>query len=566
MAQQVMFLNRLERQIDTTATTYEVTNQTETEQYALECVKQQKIVAWHEQDAQAIKDKIDAFHSQAAHERRQEKMDFARAESIRVATESSASCGIHEEVIQDAVEAWEMRCLSPGIVWAGVSAGAKHTCALAKESQEANSGAMCCWGGMGRYNAFGRMEVLRSGVAYEYHGEKDAETVPSSIMGDMYDATPDTVHCEQPETAVIKTESVPWHLVGRGYCATGGDDPAGDSSLAACQSRCEASESCSYYSAKSDGGANVDCMLYSGCAGDASGSLSGAGGVYVTYVKPGAGAAKQLCSGGTVHIKGHGGRSVGKYLHSNSPEGGGNSWGGKNNNVNWKIEWDGELVSGKQVNIFGKGIGSYLASNSPEGGGMSWGGCSSVNACSAYNWKLEWDGELVSGKQVYLYGMSGGKYLASNHGEGQGFSWGGKSSNYNWQLEWNENDCGTDLSTGQPAEASSSSSTAWKAVDGDTGRTHPNEFHSSGGTNEWLRVQLKSTTTNPEITIYARDCCTSDYGKELFFMIGATDDKSKATDCGSKSGIEASSTHTVTCAGTGQYVWIRGDPCNCLKI
>ena len=124
----------------------------------------------------------------------------------------------------------------------------------------------------------------------------------------------------------------------------------------------------------------------------------------------------------------------------------------------------------------------------------------------------------------------------------------------------------TDLSTGQPAAASSSSSTAWKAVDGDTGRTHPNEFHSSGGTNEWLRVQLKSTTTNPEITIYARDCCTSDYGKELFFMIGATDDKSKATDCASKSGIEASSTHTVTCTGTGQYVWIRGDPCNCLKI
>ena len=89
---------------------------------------------------------------------------------------------------------------------------------------------------------------------------------------------------------------------------------------------------------------------------------------------------------------------------------------------------------------------------------------------------------------------------------------------------------------------------------------------STGGTNGLLRAQLKSTTTSPEVTIYALGCCARVYGKGLFFMIGATDDKSKATDCGSRGGIEASSTHTATCTGTGQYVWIHGGSCNGLKI
>jgi hypothetical protein len=135
-----------------------------------------------------------------------------------------------------------------------------------------------------------------------------------------------------------------------------------------------------------------------------------------------------------VHLKGHGSSSIGKYSHSNAGEGAGMSWGGKNSNVNWKLEWNGELSSGAEVFLFGKAQGKYFASNAGEGAGMSWGGKS-----SNYNWQLEWDGDLTSGTHVSLKGhgsMAVGKYFASNAGEGKGMSWGGKSSNYNWQLEW----------------------------------------------------------------------------------------------------------------------------------
>lgn len=63
---------------------------------------------------------------------------------------------------------------------------------------------------------------------------------------------------------------------------------------------------------------------------------------------------------------------------------------------------------------------------------MSWGGKN-----SDVDWKIEWDGALTSGSQIYLYGNGVGSYFASNHGEGMGFSWGGKSSAYSWELQWN---------------------------------------------------------------------------------------------------------------------------------
>jgi hypothetical protein len=120
-----------------------------------------------------------------------------------------------------------------------------------------------------------------------------------------------------------------------------------------------------------------------------------------------------------------------------------------------------------------------------------------------------------------------------------------------------------DLSTNQPVEASSAGGSAAKAVDGDKGRSHPNEWHSGqspAGQYEWIRVHLKARTTNPTIEFYARDCCTTDYGQEVHIMIGETSNKEEAADCGSITSITASSTRTTTCTGSGQYVWIRGNP------
>merc|ERR1711966_582419 len=43
-----------------------------------------------------------------------------------------------------------------------------------------------------------------------------------------------------------------WQRVGRGVCKAGGDDAKGDASLKACQSRCAATSSCRWFSARVD--------------------------------------------------------------------------------------------------------------------------------------------------------------------------------------------------------------------------------------------------------------------------------------------------------------------------
>ena len=37
--------------------------------------------------------------------------------------------------------------------------------------------------GMARYNTYGRLEVLRKGIDYKYHGDEDAVVVPALILG-----------------------------------------------------------------------------------------------------------------------------------------------------------------------------------------------------------------------------------------------------------------------------------------------------------------------------------------------------------------------------------------------
>ena len=125
----------------------------------------------------------------------QDKMAFAKNESVRVASEISTRCSSEQRDYQDAVEAWELRCHREGIVWDGVAAGAAHTCALAKDSADSTSGAMCCWGAMGRYDAYGRMDILKKQESYAYLGLEGMTVDPAHVLSKMHDATPDNVDC-----------------------------------------------------------------------------------------------------------------------------------------------------------------------------------------------------------------------------------------------------------------------------------------------------------------------------------------------------------------------------------
>ena len=121
-----------------------------------------------------------------------------------------------------------------------------------------------------------------------------------------------------------------------------------------------------------------------------------------------------------------------------------------------------------------------------------------------------------------------------------------------------------DLSTAQPVRASSScyGTSPGLANDGDLSRAHPLEHHSCGPSeSEWWAVQLSGTTSNPTITLYARDCCTSDYGNTL--QIYLTDSfappMSSAAPCLTLSGIADGTTPTGTCTGTGSHVFVVGN-------
>ena len=112
-----------------------------------------------------------------------------------------------------------------------------------------------------------------------------------------------------------------------------------------------------------------------------------------------------------------------------------------------------------------------------------------------------------------------------------------------------------DLSTQQPCIASSEShgTTCNLALDGDTRRDHPHEWHSYAG-DQWMRVQLRAETTNPEVTFYARSCCTGQMGSSLQMYISNSNSLSQATPCGYITGIHDHSTNGAKCSGTGRYV------------
>ena len=129
-----------------------------------------------------------------------------------------------------------------------------------------------------------------------------------------------------------------------------------------------------------------------------------------------------------------------------------------------------------------------------------------------------------------------------------------------------------DLSTNQPTRSSAlydSTTPSSKANDGDTGRTHPNQFHSACNaatykTNVWWGVELKKTVTNPRVTFFARDCCQTNYNSALEVWIGnqwpsdlSNWVQNDAKKCADITSIEKSSTKQVTCEETGKYLFIR---------
>ena len=125
----------------------------------------------------------------------------------------------------------------------------------------------------------------------------------------------------------------------------------------------------------------------------------------------------------------------------------------------------------------------------------------------------------------------------------------------------------TDLSTNQPCASSSAThgTTCAQALNGDTNRNHPYQLHTQYG-DQWVRVLLKASTTNPKVTFYARNCCSSNTGPTMRMFIGATDDLSKATFCGKITGIADSTTNVASCTGTGKYVWLRTDGSKTLQV
>ena len=129
-----------------------------------------------------------------------------------------------------------------------------------------------------------------------------------------------------------------------------------------------------------------------------------------------------------------------------------------------------------------------------------------------------------------------------------------------------------DVSTNQPTRSSAlydSTTTSSKANDGNLGRSHPNQFHSACDAatfkaNVWWGVELKTTVTNSLVTIYARDCCTTNYNKELEVWIGnqwpsdlSNWVQNDAKKCATISSIEKETTNTATCTETGKYIFIR---------
>ena len=113
-----------------------------------------------------------------------------------------------------------------------------------------------------------------------------------------------------------------------------------------------------------------------------------------------------------------------------------------------------------------------------------------------------------------------------------------------------------------------------KAVDGNTIAYYPNIFQSADPgprdtLPEWFAVMLEAPTTNPDVTLWARDCCTDSFSNELTVSIGTWDGSdgsdgslAAATSCGVIQ-MANSGTQSMSCRGSGNMIYIsaaRGGP------
>lgn len=99
-----------------------------------------------------------------------------------------------------------------------------------------------------------------------------------------------------------------------------------------------------------------------------------------------------------------------------------------------------------------------------------------------------------------------------------------------------------------------------KAVDGSTANFYPNVFQSDPGSTErpeWFAVVLEGSTSNPTVTVWARDCCTEAFRHQLRVSVGPAGSISlaDATACGDVALGDAGQNSTQ-CMGTGSVIFL----------
>ena len=98
------------------------------------------------------------------------------------------------------------------------------------------------------------------------------------------------------------------------------------------------------------------------------------------------------------------------------------------------------------------------------------------------------------------------------------------------------------------------------AVDGSTDNFYPNIFQSDGpgspASPEWFAVELEASTSNPTVTVWARDCCTAAFRNQLQVSIGpAGSSLADATACGDVT-LQDAGQQSTQCAGTGSVIFL----------
>ena len=97
------------------------------------------------------------------------------------------------------------------------------------------------------------------------------------------------------------------------------------------------------------------------------------------------------------------------------------------------------------------------------------------------------------------------------------------------------------------------------AVDGSTDNYYPNIFQSDGPGSaespEWFAVLLEASTSNPTVTVWARDCCTAAFRNQLRVSIGPTNNLADATACADLT-LQDGGQSSEQCTGVGSVIFL----------